>query len=149
MNEYIGKKLKCRACGTEQTVFYMGPGRKYPECEICSESLGPYRKKSQKDVEAGSQRVIKKAKKISAEKNIPFGEAKEQALRELKKESLLKREPKIKAFGEEKTASEWIQDPRCPYTSKNTLYSRLRALNWDPEKAIKTPLFPRKRRPGL
>lgn len=44
----------------------------------------------------------------------------------------------VTAFGETKTIEEWVEDVRCSVT-RTTLTSRLRKMDWAPEKAISAP----------
>lgn len=44
----------------------------------------------------------------------------------------------IRAFGEKKTAYQWMKDPRCKAGHRRSLASRI-AQGWDPESAITTP----------
>lgn len=56
----------------------------------------------------------------------------------------------VTAFGETKVAIEWLEDPRCVFTARHVLYSRLKS-GWLPEDAISIPVGGknpnRKRRP--
>lgn len=47
----------------------------------------------------------------------------------------------IQAFGEEKSLSEWCEDPRCGGAQLRTVWKRLND-GWAPEKAIVTPTRP-------
>jgi len=44
----------------------------------------------------------------------------------------------ITAFGETKSITEWVQDPRCPDVSLSTIWWRINH-NWPAERAITTP----------
>jgi hypothetical protein len=48
------------------------------------------------------------------------------------------------AFGVHRTLAEWTTDPRCS-VSYPTLYARISYLSWDPETAIVTPVWGKKR----
>lgn len=48
----------------------------------------------------------------------------------------------ITAFGETKTNSEWVADPRCTVKSKDTVAARIKN-GWDSEAAIITPVGPK------
>lgn len=51
----------------------------------------------------------------------------------------------IAAFGEVKTAPEWLEDERCRVTNKYAIYERINR-GWSPERAITTPPGPNGRR---
>jgi len=148
MNEYLWKNFDCSHCGENQTVYFIEPGRTYPSCEFCGENLIKKRKKDPDWKEKSRKTKIfhDKVMKVYKKENIPFEEARKRLLKQAQKPLGIK---KLKAFGEEKTLSEWIEDERCPYSGPGTLYSRVTRYNWDPEKAITTPPMTKTRRPGL
>lgn len=45
----------------------------------------------------------------------------------------------VTAFGERKTFSTWLKDPRCK-VAKHTLYRRIVQLGWEAETALSTPI---------
>jgi hypothetical protein len=49
----------------------------------------------------------------------------------------------LSAFGETKTLSEWVEDPRCPVKNTNTLYNRAVRKSWSHEEAVTLPIFAR------
>ena len=51
----------------------------------------------------------------------------------------------IEAFGESKTAPEWLEDERCAVTNRFAIYERI-GRGWEPERAITTPPGPNGRR---
>lgn len=51
----------------------------------------------------------------------------------------------ITAFGETKTVGEWVRDHRCQAHSYSLLWARVFKLNWNPEKAVKTPTRSKKK----
>jgi hypothetical protein len=46
----------------------------------------------------------------------------------------------LTAFGESKTAAEWVEDPRCAIRHRNTLLIRVSRCGWSHERAITEPL---------
>lgn len=46
---------------------------------------------------------------------------------------------RYECWGESKTIPEWIEDNRCRCKNQTTLFYRIRKLNWNIERAIKTP----------
>jgi len=46
----------------------------------------------------------------------------------------------LEAFGEKKTAADWLRDPRCKVISAGTLKARL-ARGLSPEEALRRPAF--------
>lgn len=59
---------------------------------------------------------------------------------------IFRRAKRYRALGDNKTITEWLSDPRCRCSKRDTLYSRLERMGWSAEEAIVTPVRGRRMR---